>query len=203
MDIQQYRRSEHEVSPLFLNRWSPRSFTGDDISDDVLFRLFEAARWAPSARNVQPWRFLYAKRQTPDFTVFVDFLVAQNQSWARQASALVVLLSAKTFIVDGTETPLASHSFDAGAAWAALSLQANLSGWHTHAMGGFDREKVRRALSVPDDFAIEVVIAIGKIGDKDALPPGLKEREVPTGRLALEELVTAGAFRDRPSVARS
>jgi nitroreductase len=195
MSIQKFRRAEHEVAPLFVNRWSPRAYTGTEIPTETLFSIFEAARWAPSSRNVQPWRFLYAKRQTPNFATFIDFLAEQNQLWARQASALIVLLSAKTFLVDGKEKPLASHSFDSGAAWANLSLQANLLGWHTHAIGGFDQEKTRRTLKIPESFAIEVVIAIGKIGEKESLPSALQDREIPTSRRPLQELVTEGIFR--------
>jgi len=195
MGIQVNRHAEHSVDPLFINRWSPRAYTGEDIPTEVLFSLFEAARWAPSARNAQPWRFLFAKRGTPDFATFLAPLVEQNQVWARQASALVVLLSTKNFLFEGKEVPLASHSFDTGAAWANLSLQANLLGWHTHAIGGFDRDRARQALSIPDSFAIEVVIAIGKLGDQHSLPAELQSRETPTPRLPLRDLVTEGAFK--------
>lgn len=195
MSTEDSRQADHVVAPLFINRWSPRAYSAEEIPDDVLLSIFEAARWAPSARNVQPWRFLYAKRQSPDFATFLDLLVEQNQVWARRAAALVVLLSAKTFRLDGQDLPLSSHSFDTGAAWANLALQGNLLGWHSHAMGGFYPDKARIALRIPEEFAIEVIIAIGKIGDKETLPPGLRAREVPTPRRALGELVTEGAFR--------
>jgi nitroreductase len=110
--------------------------------------VFEAARWAPSANNAQPWRFVYARRGTPAFERFLAALAPGNRVWAARAAALVAIVSVEVVSVSGKAEPVpsASHSFDAGAAWAQLALQAHLWGWSTHAMGGFDREKVRSAI---------------------------------------------------------
>jgi nitroreductase len=192
----QTRTPEHAIDTLFIDRWSPRAFTGEPIDDATLLRFFEAARWAPSAYNSQPWRFLYAKNGTEHWPLFLGLLSEFNRSWARNASALVVLLSKTTFVAPGkTEAaPAPSHAFDAGAAWASLALQASLSGWRTHAIGGYDKNQARQALAVPADYALEAAIAIGRQGDKTLLPPGLQEREQPSPRRPLAELVAEGGF---------
>jgi len=120
-----------------------------------------------------------------------------NRSWAESASALVIVLSKTTFAAPGTteEKPSPTHSFDAGTAWGYLALQASLSGWHAHGMAGFDKEKTRRELAIPENFAIEAAIAIGKIGDKATLPAGLQAKEAPSPRLPLSALVSEGTFK--------
>lgn len=184
------------IDPLFHTRWSPRAFTGEELPLETLQGLFEAARWAPSAMNAQPWRFVYARRGTAAFERFLSTLAPPNRLWAAQASALVALVSHR-FIAFPGQTGLAlspSHSFDAGAAWAQLALQAHLWGWATHAMGGFDQEKAREALAIPDDHQLEVFIAIGRQGDPAALPDWARTREQPSDRRPLEELVREGSF---------
>lgn len=190
------RQPEHQVEALFVDRWSPRAFTGEAISPAELNTLFEAARWAPSSFNSQPWRYLYAHRGTPAFDTFLDVLVPFNQQWARQAAVLIVALSAKTFLRPGTSEPVPapSHSFDAGAAWANLALQASALGWNAHGMGGFDAAKARTALAVPDDYDIELVIAVGRRGDKTLLPESFHGGETPNGRRPVSETAFEGAF---------
>jgi nitroreductase len=194
MTVRDVRKADNDVDPMFINRWSPRAYTEAEIPDKVLLSIFEAARWAPSARNIQPWRFVFAKRQSATFNRLLGVLSEKNQLWAPQASALIALLSAKTFVLDGKQEPAHCHSFDAGAAWANLTLQANLLGWQTRAMAAFDHEKASSILNLPKDYDIEVIIAIGKIGDKETLPAALKELEVPTSRLPLQDLVSEGTF---------
>jgi nitroreductase len=188
------RVPDHAINPLFHQRWSPRAYTGEVIPDSILFAAFEAARWAPSASNAQPWRFLYAKKGTAAWPTYLDLLAPGNRRWAEYASALVVVLSKKTVSRNGEIQPSKSHSFDAGAAWQSFALQALRDGWHTHGIGGFDRDKARVALQVPDDFAIEAIIAIGKQGQKSVLPAELQEREVPNTRLPLKAIVAEGSF---------
>jgi nitroreductase len=188
------RNPEHSIDPLFHERWSPRAFTGEEIAVETLMGLFEAARWAPSAMNAQPWRFLYARRGTPAFETFLATLAPANRVWAGNASALVALVSREVMTVPGKEelVPSTSHSFDAGAAWAQLALQAHLWGWSTHAMGGFDREKAHEALAIPAHHRIEVFVAIGRRGDSSSLPEWARAREKPNGRKLLAELVREG-----------
>lgn len=191
------RIAEHAIDAQFIQRWSPRAFTGEQIDEGSLLSIFEAARWAPSAFNAQPWRFLYARRDTPNWSRYLKLLNPANRDWAQQAGALVLVLSKTCFAApcSNTEMPLPSHSFDAGAAWAHLSLQANLLGWHTHAMAGFDAAQARSQLGIPDEFALEIVVAIGKLGDKANLPETLRAREIPSPRRPLNELVGEGNFR--------
>jgi nitroreductase len=194
--MSQDRPTEHPIDPLFTRRWSPRAFNGESIPEATLFSFFEAARWAPSSYNSQPWRFIYGRAGTPSWQPIFDSLGEFNRAWAHRASALVLVLSKTGWVQPGkTEAQaLVSHSFDAGAAWASLALQATLSGWHAHGIGGFDREGARRALSIPADHAIEAVIAIGRKGDKAVLSEALQAREAPNQRLPLSQLVADGRF---------
>ncbi len=191
------RIPEHPIHPFFHERWSPRAFTDEELPAAELMRLFEAARWAPSAMNAQPWRFVYARRGTPHFARMLSVLAPANQAWAARAAALVALVSGERMALPGKEekVPSASHSFDAGAAWAHLALQAHLLGWAAHAMGGFDRERAQAGLEVPADHRIEAFIAVGRPGDPTTLPEWARAREKPSDRKPISELVREGWFR--------
>ena len=191
------RHSDYPIDKLFLERWSPRAFTGEEISEHDLLTLLEAARWAPSSYNSQPWRFIYARRGTPHFDKLLSFLVEFNQSWAKTASALIVLVSNSTMLPPGKDVPVPSHShsMDAGAAWANLALQATISGWQAHGMVGFDMERAFAELGVPAGYRVEQVIAIGRKGDKSTLPEGLAAREAPSDRLPLAQVAMEGRFK--------
>lgn len=190
------RAATYPIDPLFLRRWSPRAFTGEPIGEPELLALFEAARWAPSGFNAQPWRFVYARRDTPAWPRLFDTLSASNQLWAAKAAALTLVASRTTWVPPGQEGERAipSHSFDAGAAWASLAFQALLSGWHAHAMGGFDKERARVAVGVPPGHAVEAMVAIGRRGDASLLPESLRERERPNQRLPLAAIVAEGRY---------
>lgn len=190
------RISAHPIDRLFLDRWSPRAFTDDPISEAELNTLLEAARWAPSSYNSQPWRLLYARRDTAHWPKFLGLLNEFNQSWAARAAALVIIVSNERMLPPGAgaEIPSHSHSFDAGAAWANLALQAILSGWHAHAMIGFDIEGAAAALNVPDRFRVEAAIAIGRRGDPTLLPERTAAREHPSDRLPLDQIALEGGF---------
>ncbi|HOJ59145.1 MAG TPA: nitroreductase family protein [bacterium] len=186
------RKAEYPVDDLFINRWSPRAMSGEAISRDELMSLFEAARWAPSSFNNQPWRFLYASRDTPEWNLFFDLLVEFNQSWTKNAAVLVVIVSKKNF--DHNGQPSLTHSFDAGAAWASLALQGFKNGLVVHGMQGFDYDKAKTVLNIPDDYQVEAMAAIGKPGRKEDLPDALRERETPSSRKPLAEIVREGKF---------
>jgi nitroreductase len=192
MDISDFRRPDFDTDRIFLNRWSPRSMSGDEISRDVLFSLFEAARWAPSSNNNQPWRFIYACRNTDRWPIFFDLLTEQNKIWAKNAAVLIVVVSKKTF--DYNEKPARTHSYDAGAAWENFALQGSLKALVVHGMQGFDYDRARKTLNIPDVFQVEAMIAVGKPGKKEDLPEGLQEREVPSPRKNLSEIVMEGSF---------
>lgn len=190
------RQPEFAIDPVFVKRWSPRAFTGEAIDEITLLTLFEAARWAPSASNSQPWRFIYALRDSPHWPAFLSLLSGSNQRWAANASVLLVLVSRTTQLRPGDieASPLRSHSFDSGAAWAHLSLQALHSGWRTHAMGGFNRDKAREVLGVPEGYSVEVAIAVGRQAERASLPPDLQERELPSQRRPVGQFVAEGRF---------
>ncbi|WP_207484306.1 nitroreductase family protein [Arenibaculum pallidiluteum] len=190
------RRADHPVDPIFLERWSPRAFTGEEIPRGELDTIFEAARWAPSAYNAQPWRFLYARRNTEAFATFLDLLIEYNQRWAKNAAVLIVAVSAKTFVRPGRGEVVSvrTHSFDTGAAWANLALQATRLGWHAHGMSGFDAERARSVLNVPDDHHVDAAIAIGRHGDKSILPESYHAGEAPSGRRPIGETFFEGGF---------
>jgi len=193
MDIHEFRKPEYHVDQLFLNRWSPRSMSGGEISMDVLFSLFEAARWAPSSGNNQSWRFLYARRNTDHWPVFFDLLTEQNKVWAKNAGALIVVVSKRTF--DYNEKPARTHSYDTGAAWENLALQGSLKGLVVHGMEGFDYDKSKSVLNVPDLFQVEAMIAVGIPGKKEDLPENLRAREFPSPRKTISEIVMEGRFK--------
>jgi nitroreductase len=188
------REAAHPVEPLFLDRWSPRSFTGEPVPDTVLLSAFEAARWAPSALNAQPWRFLVARHGDEHWEEFVALLMPRNALWAGKASALIMILSELRVARRGEVVDNISHSFDAGAAWTNFAHQALLLGWHTHGIGGFDRQAARERLDIPEDLAVETMVAIGRLGSLDTLHPEFHAAESPNGRRPLDETVFAGRF---------
>lgn len=190
------RQSEHPISPIFLERWSPRAFTGEDIPEAEMLTILDAARWAPSSYNVQPWRFLYARRGTPNFARFLNILNEFNRGWAHTASAILIIASKKTSMAPGATQalPNATHSLDTGAAWGYLALQASLSGWQAHGLGGIDRELARRELKIPDDYTVEAGAVIGRPGDKSVLPASLQGGEMPSPRLPLVQVAFEGDF---------
>jgi nitroreductase len=190
------RTTEHPISPIFTERWSPRALTGEAIAPDTLLSFLEAARWAPSASNIQPWRFVFGHAGTPAFQSILDGLVPFNQGWANKASALIVVMSQSTSLPPGkTErTPNPWHSFDSGSAWMQLALQASLSGWVTHGMGGFVADTLRANLGIPAHVSVEAVVAVGKKADPAGLPEMLRSREGPSGRLPLAAIAAEGRY---------
>jgi nitroreductase len=188
------RRSEYDINPLILNRWSPRAMSGKQIPDVDLMRLFEAARWAPSSYNGRPWRFIYAKRNTEYWDKFLNLMVDFNKSWAKNAAVLVVIVSRKNF--EHNEQPSVTHQFDAGAAWENLALQAETQGLVTHGMQGFDYEKARNDLSIPEGYDVLAMIAIGNSAPKEVLSVELQQREQPSDRKPLSEIIMEGQFNE-------
>lgn len=191
------RQPAYPIDPLFLERWSPRAFDGAEIPDADLLTMFEAARWAPSAFNSQPWRFLYAKRGDADWERFLALLIPWNQSWAHSASVLVYILSDTLPMTDrktGEPAPSTTHSFDAGAAWVSLALQATRLGYRAHGMSGIQYELARAELAIPERYALNAACAIGGIGDPAQLDEKLRAREAPSDRKPLDEIVFRGNF---------
>jgi nitroreductase len=187
------RKPTFKINQIILNRWSPRSMTGEELDEDTIMSLFEAARWAPSSFNNQPWRFIYAKRNTKYWDKLFVLLAEPNKVWAKDAALLVVIISNKNFEYNGKFS--ITHQYDAGAAWENLALEASTRGLVAHGMQGFDYEKTRENLEIPEDFDVMAMIAIGKRGSKENLPPNLQEKENPTDRKPLNEIVMEGSFR--------
>lgn len=186
------RKADHPIDKLFLDRWSPRAMSGEMVPDGDLMTLFEAARWAPSSFNNQPWRILYATRNGRHWQVFFDLLVESNQVWAKNAGVLLLFLSKKSFTHNGK--PAITHSFDTGAAWENLALQGSLKGYVVHGMQGFDYERARTALNVPEDFQVEAMAAVGFPGHPEVLPEKLRAKEAPSDRRKLAETICEGPF---------
>jgi len=166
--------------------------SGEKLPDEELFSLFEAARWAPSSYNNQLWRFIYAKRDTEHWEKLFNFLVEGNQSWVKDAAVILVLISKSTSDQNGSF--MRTHSFDAGSAWENLALQGSINGLVVHGMQGFDYEKATSELNVPDEYKVEMMIAIGKPGSPEILPEKLQEIEKPSGRKNIKEIVNEGEF---------
>src|SRR6266576_1926178 len=183
------RKPDHQIESLLLDRWSPRAMSGEEISREELMRLFEAARWAPSSFNAQQWRALYARRGTEHWQTFFDLLVDANKTWAKNAAVLVVFVSRKLF--DYNDEPSVAHSYDAGAAWENFALQGFRQGLVVHGMEGFDYERARKELPIPDEFQVEAMVAVGKPGAKESLPEKLQTRENPNDRRKVTESVCA------------
>lgn len=177
------------VLPAIHHRWSPRAFEDRDVTAADLVKIFEAARWAPSAYNDQPWRFLIARRGSPTHQKIVSALIPFNQLWAPKAPVLILGVARTRFSHDNSEN--ASALFDLGAATALLTVQAAALGLATHQMGGFDHEAARKALEIPNDYLFGTITAVGY---RDAPPTLATERLIeqevaPRTRRPLEEIV--------------
>ena len=177
INVDDHRKPDWPIESLLYRRWSPRAMSGEELGNDELMTLFEAARWAPSSYNAQHWRFLYATRGSAHWDKFFALMVEGNQGWAKNAAALIVLVSRTTF--ERNDSPARTHSFNTGTAWQNLALQATAMGLVTHGMQGFDYDKAKTDLNVPDGFAVEVMIAVGRPGEIDDLPEGARDMEAP------------------------
>jgi len=190
-EVRPFRDADHTIASAFLNRWSPYSFTSDPVDDGALLSVFEAARWAASSYNEQPWRFVYA-RTAEDRKKFLDFLVPANQVWAKNAPVLLVVVAKKTFTQNNQ--PNATYQFDSGCASGYLTLQASLSGLYAHGMAGFDAEQARNTLEIPEDFVPLAVFALGYRNEPESLPEKLRVREQPSKRRPVIESIMEGRF---------
>lgn len=188
------RHSDHPIHDQFTERWSPRAFKATVLTEAELLPLFEAARWAPSASNNQPWRLAYGLRGDEGFAKIAEALVPGNRLWAEKAGALVAVASATTVEREGKSSPNPWHAFDSGTAWGYLALQALHAGLAAHAMGGFDAAKLAENLNMPQGYVLHAVVAVGHRGDADLLPEPLKSRETPSGRRPIRETVGHGRF---------
>jgi nitroreductase len=184
-------QGENGVLPIFHERWSARAFADRDVPKEDLRRVFEAARWAPSSNNEQPWRYVVGMRGTETHGKIFESLVGFNQAWAGKAPVLMVGVARARF--SKNDAPNAYAVYDLGAASAYLVLQASALGLTTHQMAGFDREKARTLLGIPEGYEFGSVIALGYQGEPETLAnEELIKREIqPRERRALKEFVFA------------
>lgn len=184
------RKSEAAIQPLILNRWSPRAMDSTPLTWQELQPLIEAAKWAPSSYNNQPWRFVYAFRGDEYFQQFLNIMVPFNQGWAKNAGALLIVLAHKNFEYNGK--PSRTHAFDTGAANENLMLQAFANGLVAHAMEGFDYDKALQLVGGSNEYAVMCMVAIGHPAPISVLSPELQEREVPSDRKKESEIAFHG-----------
>ncbi|HLH01212.1 MAG TPA: nitroreductase family protein [Bryobacteraceae bacterium] len=182
-----------EVHKLIRARWSPRSFSDRPVSDGDLKLIFEAARWAASSGNEQPWRFIVARKSDPQlFEKMLGVLLPGNQKWAKSAPVLLLTV-AKRDTKEGKPNRHAWH--DTGAALAHIFLQATALGLHAHGMAGFDPERARTALKIPEGYDPVAAVAIGYLDSPDKLDEPYRERErTPRTRKPLSEITFNGTW---------
>lgn len=179
---------ERPILELIKQRRSRRAYDDKLVEVEKIQAMFEAARWAPSSGNEQPWTYLYAtKEQVELYQKIFDSLMDGNKIWVARAPLLIVAMVRKNFIRN--DKPNGSAKYDLGAANAFLSLQATQLGLNVHQMGGFDKEMAQTLLNIPSNYEPVVILAAGYLGDVETLPESLKERE-----LALRERYTQEAF---------
>lgn len=186
------RVAAHDIDSVYLKRWSPRSFANKDVDQPTLNSLFEAARWAPSAANIQPWQFIYAK-SAEDRETFLSFIKDGNISWCKHAPVLIAVVSKCNWPKGNDLNP--THAFDTGTAWGYLALEAARKGLIAHAMGGFNREKAKQVLLLPENYQVHAIVAVGYQGYKESLNEKYHEREIPSNRKAIEEFIYEGKFK--------
>ena len=186
------RTPHYPILDLIRDRWSPRAMTGEPISQDELFSLFEAARWAPSSYNNQPWAFIYATRESPEWNLFLDLMYPPNRAWAHRASVLIVIISRTLYFYDDRYSR--THSFDTGAAAENLALQGYSMGVVVHGMAGFDYDRAHTELAIPEEYQVEAMFAIGKPGPRSVLTEELQQREKRSDRKPVTDFVFKGQF---------
>ena len=180
------REFNYDIMKEIKGRWSPRAFSSEKLNHEDVMAMLEAARYAPSCFNEQPWRFIVADDEET-LVKMRSVLAESNQVWANAAPVLIAILAKKTFAYNGKDNFW--HQFDTGTAWGYLSLEAERRGIATHAMGGFSKKLLRETFHVTDEYDVITVVAIGKMGEKEKLPDDLKERERPEVRESLENLI--------------
>ena len=191
-DARTVRNPDHDINDLFVKRWSPRAMSGDALNEDTMKQLLEAARWAPSSYNGQPWRFFYALQDDEAFDTYFDCLGEFNQSWCDNAGALLVIADTGRF--SHNEEDDGTSEMTTGAAFENLSLQGADMDLVVHAMAGFDADQAESELGMPDHFNALCMVAIGHPGDPSYLPDGLAEREEPSDRMHLDEISYQGSY---------
>jgi len=185
---------EFPVNELIQNRWSPRAFSDKRVPQEVLRSLFEAARWAPSSNNEQPWAYIVAtKDDVENFEKSLGALVEFNANWAKKAPVLVIAVAELAFAKNNA--PNRNAQYDVGAASLQLSLEATARGLVVHQMAGFDPETAKETYNIPQGWEPIAAMAIGYPGDPSSLPEPLQSREkAPRTRKRISEFVMSGQW---------
>lgn len=177
--MERLRDAAHPVHDLLRRRWSPRAFSDRPVEREKLLSLFEAARWAPSSNNEQPWSFIVATKGEPEeYARLLACLVEKNQAWAKSAPVLMISVASKFFARSGGANRHAWH--DVGQAVANLTVQATALDLYVHQMAGFSPDKARETYGIPESADPVAAIAVGYLGDASALPEDLRQRELTT-----------------------
>ena len=192
-DVFATRTAAAAADEQFIRRWSPRAFSGQALSEADVLTLIEAARWSPSCFNSQPWRFIYTTAGSTEWDPLFGLLMDMNQVWAAKAGALLAVVAKTTF---DSGDPAPTHAFDTGSAWMALALQAQSMGFASHAMWGFHHDQAPTVLGLPDDYAVQAMVAVGYPGSIADLPEKYQAREVPSPRKPLQEIAMPGRFQE-------
>ncbi len=194
-----HRTADHAIDPIFLRRHSPRAMSGAPLPREELMRLLEAARWAPSSANGQPWRFVVCEQGDPSFATLHGLLAAGNQPWTARAAALIVIVTdTLRTAADGTRSPSRLAAFDAGAAWMSLALQGAHQGLVVHAMEGFDHVATKAAVGAAAELDVLAVVAVGLPGDPALLTADWQRAgETPNQRRPIVDSVVFGSFAAR------
>lgn len=192
--MQKRTSSDFPIHTIAIERWSPRAFSNQPVPTDVLQSLFEAARWAPSSSNEQPWAYIVARKEDADaFEKLVSVLVPANSTWAKNAPVLALAVAQLGFAKSGS--PNRNAQYDVGAATAWLTVEATSRGLFVHQMAGFDAEKARQAFQIPAGWEPLAAMAIGYAGDPESLPQPLLDREkAPRTRKPISAFVMSGKW---------
>ncbi len=192
LSIKDHRKPDKKIEDLIWHRFSPRALSGEALNEEAVLTLMEAARFAPSAFNEQPWRFIYSLQNDKSWTNILDTLVDFNKSWAKNSGAFLIVLSKNNFSHNNKENLTAK--FDTGAAWQNIALQARALGLVAHGMSGFNYEAIREKFSISDDYTLIAIIALGFPGDINDLETDLKEKEKPSDRHKTEKISSRDKF---------
>lgn len=188
--------TKYDIHPLLAERWSPRSFADTPVEPELVDQLFEAARWAPSCFNEQPWRFIYAlKQDEEEFEKLAQVLNEFNRKWAAKAPMLILNIAKENFTRN--DKPNRHALYDLGAAVSGLTLEATRNDLYVHQMAGILPDKAKDLFDIPDDFAVVSMAAVGYLGDAGNLPEDLRKQEqAERSRKNMEDLVFRNKFGD-------